>query len=427
MSPRVAGIRNECLRVGRNLLLVCLAAAGFAVSQTPPAQPQVTAIRSTVAALQKIQPPPDEREHPEGVPEAARPLLKQLKHQLRDLIAATLNAQSANLGERDRLAEDLIGTLKSGGVIVGDKGSPDTQFFGGVYDIKIRRPAGHPELLAAVTDMQIPCGEDASLYLFQRDGAKWNLVLALEANDYPEISGGQGDFDFAVSPSDSQGKWFVIATNLSPWCSSCWNGIYYRVVQPGPDPYSPVVLFKGSSDMMYRCTEGPSYKLRVDADGFQTTYTGSLSLDVGVWGMDCIDHYQVAGGHWRRTAPLAQLPYEFLDRWMELPWNEVARWSDSSKTAVLERWHERLSPHYERRDPERYYYSSYIDFAQPCGKTPARWQIGVSIDSEKRVDRLPEELFFTVTKHGEAFYLQRIDTIRPPGCPGETPPAGQAR
>lgn len=40
---------------------------------------------------------------------------------------------------------------------------------------------------------------------------------------------------------------------------------------------------------------------------------------------------------------------------------------------------------------------------------------------------LPQELFFTVTKQGEAFYLQRIDIIRPPVCPGETPPAGQAR
>jgi hypothetical protein len=151
MSPRVATARRESLRIGPNLLFAWLVTAGFAFSQAPVFPPQAKAIRATVAELQKVQSPPEQRQHPQDVPEAAKSLLKQLEHQLRDLIAATLNDQSVNPGGPDRLTAELIGTLEREGVRVGEEGIPDTQFFGGVYEIKVRRPAGHPELLAATT------------------------------------------------------------------------------------------------------------------------------------------------------------------------------------------------------------------------------------------------------------------------------------
>jgi hypothetical protein len=161
------------------------------------------------------------------------------------------------------------------------------------------------------------------------------------------------------------------------------------------------------------------YKLDVGDAGFQVTYISYMNLDLTMLLRIHIDHYRIIGSRATRIAPLAEKPEGFLDEWIDLPWQEAVRWSDPSNAAALEKWHARLARSYDLQSLDKHDYGSQFEFSQPCDKPPTRWQIGVSIDSLTRVDRLPEELYFTVTRQGEALFLQRIDTVRPPGCPGK--------
>jgi hypothetical protein len=63
-----------------------------------------------------------------------------------------------------------------------------------------------------------------------------------------------------------------------------------------------------------------------------------------------------------------------------------------------------------------------LKFVQPCSESLDHWQIGLSIDSQERQDKLPPELFFTVVKSNNAFSMADITLKRPPGCPGEADP-----
>lgn len=215
-----------------------------------------------------------------NVPPAAKPLLAQLKRQLLDLIIATINAHD-NRRETPRLLSAMIrAQLEAAGVTVKeppDEISAEEYFstpyvYGDIHSIEIEQPAGHPNLLAATTKLGVCCGTDSSLYLFERSGSQWQLVLAQEAGDYEEVSGAQGRFSYAVSPPDGQSGFFVVTANVNPWCTSNWQSIRYKALRPGADPYQPRAILN-ETDTIYLGDYSP-YQLRVKHDGFTLNFAG---------------------------------------------------------------------------------------------------------------------------------------------------------
>jgi hypothetical protein len=399
------GIASVCLQT-----LVVLGG-----QQCPESIGSPPSIREVYDELQKVQ-----RDNPEDfphgeVPEAARRLLPQLKKKLRNLILATIISSSGE--DEASLRVKIEGALREQGIPVGHGKLPG--LYGGIHGVGIDRPPGSPDLLAATTTIGIPCGEDTSLYIFRQKGAHWALELAVEANDYPTINGAQESFGYAISRRNARGEWYVVTVHAHPWCTSCWNGITYQVFRPGPNPDAHRLLAKGS-DGLYRC-EDVAYKLRLVGDGFKINRVGAYGLDSGVFMGVYADRFNVTGDRVTRVPPVAYLPQDFLSRWVDFPWSEAVHWSVRANRPNLRLWHRRLGGK-ERYKDENYYYST-LEFVQPCDLAASKWQIGLSIDSQRRTDKLPETLFFTVIKKQGVFYLDRIGTRRPPGCPGEARPA----
>jgi hypothetical protein len=111
-----------------------------------------------------------EEDLPYDVPEAARPLLTELKHQLRDLILRTLNAAHKQVVDADQLTAEVFKELEREGVPVGEKKLPKSQEYGGILDVKITQPKNNPDLVAATVTLQVPCSEDdTSLYILKRE------------------------------------------------------------------------------------------------------------------------------------------------------------------------------------------------------------------------------------------------------------------
>ncbi len=371
-------------------------------------------IQDTVSALGAIHSPNADNDLPYDVPEAVRPLLTTLKHQLRDLILSTLNSDHSPTLQTDQLTAELLQELERQGVPAGEKNLPKSQEYGGILDVKITPPKGHPELLAATVTLQVPCSDgDTALYIFKRNAAVWKLAMALESDDYPQVSGAQGSFQYAISTQDQKGDWYVVAAHIPGWCTSCMSGIHYQVLRPELKPDAPrMLLDKDAGD--YKCDD-PPYKLKLEPTGFRIDYV-ALWLDLDIFSTVQPDRYVVSGDQVMRIPPVAYTPQDFVNAWIQMPWKDALEWSNPAKIASLESWHDRFQP----GSDAGYLFGSKLEFVQPCDNPPTRWQIGLT--AEKNDAKSPR-LIFTVSMKGDAFYLRGIDEQKPPDCPGQAPPA----
>lgn len=366
------------------------------------------------------------KRNPSGdVPLAAQKLLPQFKAGLRGIIGRTLNDHSSSSPET--LHKLILADLKKAGIEAVNQFQRDGYYmadgddFGNLYDVTVRQPARHSDLMAVVTNLTIPCGSDASLNLYRRNGAAWQLILVEESNGYKDISGGQGSFQFAVTPPDAEGNWYVVAADVNPWCSSNWQQLRYKVLRPGEDADHPAVLLDEHTSI-YLGTEQP-YRLNLNPHGFEFHIVGAQGLDDSILTREHVRNYEVSGNRVMRIPPLALAPEDFLDEWVGMKWEDASAWTSSTDAGKLQHWHDRLI----RDGPVKI--DTEFDFVQPCkaSEKTAKWQIGLQLEGAGEHDLpgdLPAELFFAISKRDGAFYVESVDKERPPGCPGNTLPRG---
>ncbi len=362
---------------------------------------------------------------PTDVPPSAQKLLPQLKAGLREIIGRSINEHYSSSAEI--LHDIILSDLKKAGMEalsrVQREGyyTADGDDFGYLSDVTVRQPERHPDLVAVVTNLTIPCGSDASLYLYRRTGAAWQLILVAESNGYADISGAQGSFQFAISPPDGEGNWFVVTADVDPWCSSNWQQLRYRVLRPGEDlNHSQVLLDEHTT--IFLGVDQP-YRLTVSPGGFEIRNVAAQGLDDSIMTRVHVQKYEVNGNRVTRIPPLALAPEDFLDEWVALKWESASTWVSGTDAAKLQYWHGRLSREgREKIDTE-------FDFVQPCkgAQNVSKWQIGLMLEGTGEHDLpgdLPDELFFTITKRDGAFYLESVEKDRAPGCPGNALPRG---
>ena len=376
-------------------------------------------VASTVRALRQVN---GEEAYDSKIPADARALLTKLKHQLRDLAQKTLDAGAD--AAAPVLQARVRAALRREGVSTGGP-TDDVHTFGSVMAIDVTQPRGHRDLIAVTTTVSVQCGSDSSLYLFRRDGARWRLALADEANGYEQVNGAREHFYFRVSTPDAQSRFFVVLADVNPWCTSSWQMMRYRVLRFGEDAYAPRVVLKGE-EAIYLGTDLEGFRLTADADTFTLRFDSNQSLDPGRLIRPHVLKFRVEGERAERVAPVALKPEDFADEWAQMKWDEAARWSEPSQLEELKRWHASLNPE------GKGFSGSEILFVQPCGKTASEWQIGVEVfhysDEDKGAARLPAKVFFTVARERGAFLMRGVSDAQPQGCAGAKPSsAGGAR
>ncbi|MBI1766446.1 MAG: hypothetical protein HYR56_33990 [Acidobacteria bacterium] len=275
----------------------------FTLTCSATAQP--TAIVQTVQSLRKIK--ADAMDDP--LPTAVRPLLTQLKRQLRELISDTLSAPQTRRLTPSQVRANVLAQLASMGVRVPppetegrDSNAFDTSYvYGDIHQITVNRPVGHPDLLAVTTTIGICCGEDSSLYLFKRRGRRWQVVLRQEANGYAEINGAQARFKYALAPSDKHGNFVVVTANVNPWCTSNWQQLRYRAMRIGRSANQPRLILKRDA-IIYLGINPPVYRLKVRAQRFSLKFYGEAdrrAIENGATTRRVILHYTVDGNRIR--------------------------------------------------------------------------------------------------------------------------------
>jgi hypothetical protein len=397
------------------LACVILAALHASVSAQTGSSSPTDSLSSTVSSLRQVN---GESVYDSKIPTEVRALLTKLKRQLRDLIQTSLDADAR--APAGVVNAKVLAALRREGVTTGGP-KDDVHTFGGVVSVSVSRPRGHTDLIAATTTVSVHCGSDSSLYLFRREGARWRLVLADEAEGYEQVNGAQGSFDFRVSPPDARGDFFVVAADVNPWCTSNWQMMRYRVLRAGGDAYRPRVVLKGD-DSIYLGTELEGFRLDATANTFTLRFDSYQHLDPGRLIRPHVLKFEVSGDRAERVAPVAFEPEDFADEWAQMKWDGAARWSEPSRLDELKRWHAALNA------GGKGFSGSEILFVKPCGRAAGEWQVGVEVYSGEDSARLPPKLYFTVARERGAFLMRGVSDAPARGCRGaKAVPAGGAR
>lgn len=225
------------------------------------------------------------------LPLAAKPLLTTLKHQLRDLMADLLRFEGRDTSTV-LLNAKVIEELRHSGVYLQEPlcATVDENYFDRGYDygdidnITVERPGSCIDLIAVTTTIGVCCGEDTSLYLFKHDGIQWKLILQHEANNYDEVSGAQGRFQYGISPVDEHGDFFVLAANVNPWCTSNWQMLRYTVLRPGSNPGEPRVILSEQHSIFL--LDDPSFTLKVRGESFRLAFHDESFMDLSNLGIE---------------------------------------------------------------------------------------------------------------------------------------------
>jgi len=378
-------------------LLVCGSVSASDVSTH--ARNAVDAIRQ----LREIGMP--NAEHPEAGPPSKVPgLLKKLNSELRALIIEALNDKTPPTPVSE---DEIFDRLRAAGWE--EIPSQKWNAYGEIRDINFDWQVDYtPGILVVSTQLWVPCGADdpdSTIYVFQGIKRTWDLVLATDSDFDWTGWKKQSGMEYALSPPNSTGKWFLVVGTVPPLCRRTDPMIRYRALRPTGNPDKPMVLVEG------RVAANPEYEppFRVEAheDWFAVTAGRTRKID-GTPGVG-IFRYDVSGKEARRIPPLALTAEDFLEQWSQTDWTEAKQWSGES--GGLFEWHEKL----RGVTPG----SAEIAAVRRCKGTDDSDQvfsIQLDVDQKPNPNFGPQTVYVEVGKRNGIFSVDGVRGSGPSGC-----------
>jgi hypothetical protein len=273
----------------------------------------------------------------EEVPPPLQAEIRAFKDALTEFADATLACTSTSTDPKilqNTIATELDANHPIPQQVYDQKKPPQLdQIYGSNLEVKLTAPSHAPRIVLIEFNLGIECGYDTVLLAYEIRGGKWQRVLRWQNPDYDEISGAFGDFfDYEVMPQNNSGNWLLAVARGFPWCTSNLSAFHIDLLQPSSTRAPQKLLFHQKGD--YRRDEDPVMKPA--PNGFQLRMLGE-SLDMSIVMRPVIYRYVVLDGRLQRVQPIAKNGRDFVDEWLESPWDEATRWSapanqDSPKT-----------------------------------------------------------------------------------------------
>jgi hypothetical protein len=379
-----------------------------------PARAEDAALAPLVAKLAAVRAMPESQTGERG----GSPALTEAKHLLRDWVEGELTPLGA-AGDATALANALNDRLRAAGLecdtdtdpqgkrcMPGENGEPGDTFNGRGYiaGIQLIRPAT-PGYLVLETSVGILCGYDDSAYFYEWHDTAWRRILDSERDTYTEKEyRPQTLVDVLVSAGPPGKAPLILTTGISPWCSSNWQSLYYRLWRAQPGVVTPAPLLDREEGVYLG--EDPPVKARLGTGEVLIEFR-DRSVDADVHNRAVIRHFSIgADDRTERVAPFALNPRDMVDEWLVRPWGEAAGWVDPAARAELEAWHGKLHRDFVGGDFE--------DDNGRCQADPTLWQIGIALE-DKDVEKPP--LYFRLRwEPPYRFTLLSIAPDKQPDC-----------
>ncbi len=272
------------------IALLALAPAERA-ADCPQAEISSTASRLQDArnALMLLAPGKDQET---AIPRQTQSAIADLKARLAEFILAYMRCQSEN-ADVEGIEVDLsrLGwarSLEPGRVYRNDEMPPHALDPGWSLSFETR-PLGQG-LIGITATFGIPCGGDTMLMIFQHSDEGWSEIMRVSSPPYRDVAGSYQAFDYAISPPDSDGDWFLVEKHLPTSCISTLSGIAYSVLRPAANPLRPKVLFTGHGSLSW--ADEDFGRLSVGADYFEIRFH-DFDSDTNL--VEIVRRYSVAG------------------------------------------------------------------------------------------------------------------------------------
>lgn len=360
--------------------------------------------------------------------------MTQLKETLSSASDAVLACEKPSV-DVSNMRTSLIRTVHANGPLPDptvsiSKGDPGYEEEAGLYGHNLRvgviRPTAVTGLLEVEYSINIECGVDTMLLVYELRDGHWEQRLRWQSSPLTTISDAFGDFFVSavlVAPSDpGEGgpKWSVAVAHGEPWCSSHMSGFKIDLLAPGNSPSLPVLVWhtqriysRGDTEPRIKAF-GNVFELRLN----------SMCLDV----LNCYERRAVyryrleSNGTVRRVGPIATNARGFVEEWLVAPWEESQNLTVVEARTELQQVHDNFDP------PAKPNLSEYVkDTYGPVRACAARGVFQVQIDSslETEVTGKPggnskslPSLYFHVRVGKDGYVMISAPTESDPTCTG---------
>jgi hypothetical protein len=346
----------------------------------------------------------------------ATPVFGSAKTQLRSFIESRLSRLTP-AGDETLFRQDLNSNLEKANLqctnaIESCDGPRGFNALGFVGQVEVHFLLAHT-FLAVQTGLGIQCGYDESAYLYEWKKDRWERTWESEQNTYRENEyRPQWLHKVLVSPAaPNTGDRLVLTLGVNPWCTSNWQGGYYRLWRIGSG--GPKLLLDGS-EVVYLGADHPMQG-RVSFNDALVEFRAH-SVDSSVHNREAVRRFMVNGDQVIRTNPIALSPRSFVDEWLNHSWSESFKWSEEP-TALLATWHKKLHADYVSGE--------FVAPTQRCSKTLDLWQVGIGLVSPKTDS--PETYFLVRWKQPHQFTMVLISSQPSSDCIQKDEKADEAK
>ena len=194
------------------------------------------------------------------------------------------------------------------------------------------------QLLQIKYTMDIPCGTDSILFIFEPDEQHWQEVLMWESSDYTNSSGSLNALQYVTSPKTKEGTWYILGTDTPARCSSCWGAQRFYILQPIIGDIHPNVLFH-RTETSYQCNEKAELKARENYFDF---HFDGRSIQAETLIRPHQYRYTKKKDLFIRVQPVAKNSRDFIEEWIMSSWDEASQWCASPLCEEFKAMHQIL-------------------------------------------------------------------------------------
>lgn len=401
-----------------SLLLVLVASLGHAQNACPDAEGHIAAAH--VSALQKELKNISVEEMDTDIPPRAQETMRVLKDATTEVADAMLRCASP-ASEPQVLQLQIASLLNANpaeppdGVIDANDHRYDEASGGYGHNLRVAVSRISAELLAVRFSINIECGHDTQLLIYERSADGWKRRLRWQSNHAQKISDAFGDFFlYQLVPSTTSGTpWRIAIARGAPWCTSRISLFRLELITPGDDTDSARLLWH--TDAIYSRgdfapvlkTSPNALELRInrptiDAEGYETRTIYRYTI--------------LDSNHIERISPIGLNARGFVDAWASAPWSEAKNFVAPEATEALKQVHDNLdaSLHKDNAPPLAVVYGP----VRPC--TNARlFQVQFDLDmiANNRTEHR-RSIYFHMREVKDGYQLLSASATSDPACKG---------
>ena len=297
-----------------------------------------------------------------------------------------------------------------------DPNAVDDHVYGSDLKVKTTRAGDKTNWMLVEFNFGINCGDDSMLLGYEWKQEKWTRVLRWQSDPDRTLNAFGDFFEYRVVQQQNSANWLVGVAHGHPMCSSNFGGFDLDFIQPARnDAPQKVLLHK--EEIYWR--DDPT-EMNLTSDGFELRVS-ACSRDINIIRRTGIYRYRIDGDRIDRVQPIAMNGRDFVDEWLNSPWNESKNWNLPSELASLEATHKKIETINDSARDQHPMPNFTYGPVRPCSDSASHFQVELDEGwwvEEKKDWRPDTPTFFQIQEGKNSFTMLSASDKPDPHCTG---------